>query len=182
MGMRLQLYSLSDGHVAALLADPPLVWDVLGADDPELREEGQAQSQGQAGLDLAPDEVETEDLDKAWHGIHYLLTGSAWEGEGPLGFICQGGRAVGDIDTGYGPARALDAAEVKAIAAALADVDAARLAGRFDPAAMAAQDIYPNIWDEGDEALAYCQQAYASMQAFVARTAQRGYGMLICMG
>lgn len=178
MGMRLQLYSLSNDHVAALLADPPLVWDVLGADDPELRE-GQGQP---GGLDLAPDEVETEDLDKAWHGIHYLLTGSAWEGEGPLGFICQGGRAVGDIDTGYGPARALDAAEVKALAAALADVDAARLAERFDPAAMEAQDIYPNIWDEGDEALAYCQQFYASMQAFIAHTAQRGYGLLICMG
>ena len=180
MGMRLQLYSLSNEHVAAVLTDPPLVWDVLGADDPELREQSQGQSD--LALDLAPDEVETEDLDKAWHGIHYLLTGSAWEGEAPLDFICQGGRAVGDIDTGYGPARALDAAEVKAIAAALADVDAARLAERFDPAAMEAQDIYPNIWDEGDDALAYCQQAYASMQAFIARTAQRGYGLVICMG
>jgi hypothetical protein len=24
------------------------------------------------------------DVDKAWHGIHFLLTGSTWEGEAPL--------------------------------------------------------------------------------------------------
>ena len=31
------------------------------------------------------------DLDKAWHGVHYLLTGTAWEGEPPLNFVVEGG-------------------------------------------------------------------------------------------
>ena len=98
MSMILNLYSLSDAHVHAVLADPPLVWEVLGTRHPALRALGALEQS--SGLDLAQDEVEEASLDKAWHGIHYLLTGSAWEGELPLGFICQGGSAVGDIDLG----------------------------------------------------------------------------------
>jgi hypothetical protein len=40
------------------------------------------------------------DVDKAWHGIHYLLTGTAWEGDPPLDFIVKGGSQVGDVDDG----------------------------------------------------------------------------------
>src|SRR5438270_9992408 len=42
------------------------------------------------------------DVDKAWHGIHFLLTDSDWEGEGPLAFILHGGREINE-DLGYGP-------------------------------------------------------------------------------
>jgi hypothetical protein len=178
MSMILDLYSLSDAHVHAVLADPPLVWEVLGTRHPALRALGQSSS----GLGLAPDEVEEASLDKAWHGIHYLLTGSAWEGELPLGFICQGGSAVGDIDLGYGPARAFSATEVKALDAALAEIDAEKLAERFDPDEMEALDIYPSIWDEDEEALAFCVNEFATLKDFIARTAQRGFGMLLCMG
>jgi hypothetical protein len=178
MSMILNLYSLSDAHVHAVQADPPLVWEVLGTRHPALRALGQSSS----GLDLAQDEVEEASLDKAWHGIHYLLTGSAWEGELPLGFICQGGSAVGDIDLGYGPARAFSAADVKEIDAALAEIDADKLAERFDPDEMEALDIYPSIWNEGEEALAFCVTEYAILKDFIARTAQRGFGMLLCMG
>lgn len=178
MSMILNLYSLSDAHLRAVLADPPLVWEVLGTRHPGLRALGPASS----GLDLAPDEVEEASLDKAWHGIHYLLTGSAWEGDLPLGFICQGGSEVGDIDLGYGPARAFSAADVQAIAAALAQIDADQLAERYDPDEMEALDIYPSIWDDGEEALAFCVSEFATLKDFIARTAGRGAGMLLCMG
>jgi hypothetical protein len=49
----------------------------------------------------SPDDL---DVDKAWHGIHFLLCGQAWESPFPLGFIL-GGEEVGDVDVGYGPAR-----------------------------------------------------------------------------
>ena len=50
--------------------------------------------------------VETDevDLDKAWHAIHFLLAASAWEGEGLRAFLLVGGKELGDVDVGYGPA------------------------------------------------------------------------------
>jgi uncharacterized protein DUF1877 len=34
------------------------------------------------------------DVDKAWHGLHFLLTGSAWEGSFPLNFIAADKRSA----------------------------------------------------------------------------------------
>ena len=47
------------------------------------------------------------DLDKAWHCIHFMLTGSTYDVTQPLGGAVLGGDGVGD-DLGYGPARILD--------------------------------------------------------------------------
>src|SRR5689334_11060249 len=53
------------------------------------------------------------DVDKAWHLIHFLLTGSADEGSGPLANAVIGGQLLGNVDVGgYGPAVYLSAAEV----------------------------------------------------------------------
>jgi hypothetical protein len=35
-------------------------------------------------LSVEPGTVQSMDLDKSWHGIHYMLTGTAWEGTPPL--------------------------------------------------------------------------------------------------
>lgn len=54
-------------------------------------------------------------IDKAWHGIHYLLTKSDWEGEAPRNFIIKGGHDIGaDADE-----RAIYSAELAVIDAAL---------------------------------------------------------------
>lgn len=59
------------------------------------------------------------DIDKAWHGIHYLLTGSAWEiGEG-AGAAVLGGDTIGED----GPARLLSSDTVRAVAAGLEGVE-----------------------------------------------------------
>ncbi|HLN65323.1 MAG TPA: DUF1877 family protein, partial [Symbiobacteriaceae bacterium] len=47
------------------------------------------------------------DVDKAWHGIHFLLNGDPWEGEGPLYDAVLGGDAIGETDGDYGPTRCL---------------------------------------------------------------------------
>src|SRR5262245_61651019 len=62
------------------------------------------------------------DLDKAWHGIHFLLTGSAWDGEEPLCFLVKGGEEIGDEDFGYGPARILSPNQIAAWADSLSAI------------------------------------------------------------
>jgi hypothetical protein len=87
------------------------------------------------------------DLDKAWNALHYLLTGSARDGEGPLAFLLKGGTSVGE-DLGHGPARVFQPAEVAAIADALADVSQYKLLPRFDLKKFEKLEIYPGRWLE----------------------------------
>src|SRR6516225_4790314 len=87
------------------------------------------------------------DVDKAWHGIHFMLTGSDWEGEGPLAFILHGGREI-EEDPGYGPPHGFTSAEVKEINVALQAVDEAALFERANPEEFARMEIYPQIWDK----------------------------------
>lgn len=114
------------------------------------------------------------DIDKAWHGIHYLLTGSACEGDFPLGFIVQGGAVIGEVDVGYGPARGFSAKEVGAIAKALAGLDADAMRARFNPQAMMAAEVYPRIWDRPpaeDDTLGYLTEYYKQLRDFIAGAA-----------
>jgi hypothetical protein len=90
------------------------------------------------------------DMDKAWHCLHFLLTGTSWEGEPPLDFIVKGGVPVGEEDVGYGPARVFTATEVAAIAAALSPIGAKQLLARFDLMQLEALEIYPGRWDAID--------------------------------
>jgi hypothetical protein len=81
------------------------------------------------------------DIHKSWHGLHWLLCQEAWDGPEPLKHAVLGGEEIGE-DLGYGPARLVDAATVRAVAAALAVTSRETLRQRFNPAAMAAAQIY----------------------------------------
>jgi hypothetical protein len=116
------------------------------------------------------------DVEKAWHGIHFLLTGDVAPGKGPLANVVFGRTPIGDEDLGYGPALATDAADVPAIAAALAALTDDELRARFDPAAM--DDIYPNIWDEGDQARDYLIDYLQDVRAFYRDAAAQGHAVI----
>jgi hypothetical protein len=85
-------------------------------------------------------------LDKAWHGLHYLLCEAAEPAPGPLGQAVFGGTEIGD-DMGYGPARYFTAAQTAEIAQALqAPGLETTLRKRFDPDAMEQLGLYPGGW------------------------------------
>ena len=128
-----------------------------------------------------PDVVDRVDIDKAWHGLHFLLTGSAWDGGAPLNFLVAGGRQIGDVDVGYGPARGFNPAEVRTIADSLATVTLDDLRARFDPKAMARQEIYPSIWDGSsvEEAREYLLEYFQVLIDFVAQGANAGRAMIV---
>lgn len=201
MGMALALRTISDDNISKVLADPPLIWRVIAPDDPEIYQHARAEKQKQPGFlarmfGAEPVEIATDvpdlstsngegaetDLDKAWHGIHYLLTGTAWEGAEPLNFILCGGAEVGDVDVGYGPARVFQSEDVKNIATALSGLDDGALRERFNPDEMMSLEIYPEIWDrapEDDDTLGYCIEYVADLRRFLTDAASNSMGIAL---
>lgn len=127
--------------------------------------------------DSEPDN--TIDVDKSWHGIHFILSEIAKGGTTVLESTVLGGEPLGE-DFGYGPARVLTPAEVQAIAAALSGITDGAFAAKFDPVAMEAEEIYPQIWErDGSEALGYLQEFFPSVVAFYAEAAKQGNAVVL---
>src|SRR4051794_11443112 len=122
------------------------------------------------------------DIDKAWHALHRVLTGTTWEGEFPLCFLLDGGEALEEMDTGYGPPRLLPADEVVQIANALGAITEEEFDRRFDPAQMAAEDIYPTgVWDErrGWLLTEWLLPALRNLKRFVSQAARERMAVLV---
>lgn len=117
------------------------------------------------------------DIDKSWHGIHYLLNETAWEGDGILSEVVIGGKELRE-EYGYGPVRYLLKGEVKLIAEALSEVKEEDLIGRFKPEKMKELDIYPTVW-EGKEDLDYLLNNYREMVKYYCEAAEKGNAMLL---
>ncbi|WP_049788377.1 DUF1877 family protein [Isoptericola variabilis] len=65
-------------------------------------------------------------------------------------------------------------AEPPAVADALAGTTVDGLRTRFDPAALARAEIYPEIWDESDVFEAYLAPAFERLRSLYAHAAARG--------
>ena len=168
MSMTLTLVALRDEEIERVVAEPGLALDILLPEDDE------------------PSDIAAVDLDKAWHGIHYLLTGGAWNGEPPLNALVAGGEELVDRDEewGYGPPRAFRSAETVTFGDALDALSNDELSSRFDPVDMLAKEIYPEIWDrdpEDDDTLAYLMENVDELRQFIRRAAAERQGLLIAI-
>jgi len=119
-------------------------------------------------------------LEKSWHGLHYLLSGSVWEGDGPLAFLLAENETIPDSDTGYGPVGLLSADRVRQVHVALSALADDALWNRFDSVKMSAESVYPQIWDEPEADL---RQEYLfyfrELKALVAKAAAQGDALAI---
>lgn len=199
MSMILGLSTLSDTSIDRVLATPALIWRIVAPDDPDILAEALGSSKKKGffarlfrltssprgaapAFDLADGEVTDTDLDKAWHGLHFLFTGSEWEGDPPLNFLASGGTEVGDVDVGYGPARVFRSSEVAAIHKALSELTEDDLRKRFKPDVMMKKNIYPSIWDrdpKDDDALGYLLEYFAVLKKFVSQAADKKVGIVV---
>jgi Domain of unknown function (DUF1877) len=190
MSMIANFRSLSDDDLGALLENPARVEQLLYGDDPFSGTNGEvvslfgdtSQPPSEADSWEQDGDGDELDVDKAWHGIHFLLTGTAWEGSFPLNFIVSGGKEIGDVDVGHGPARALTSEDVRRLDAELEPLTSEEMMRRFDPEQMTRLQIYPEIWDrdpDDDDSLGYLIEYYTDLRDFVRRTAERGHGLLI---
>jgi Domain of unknown function (DUF1877) len=109
-------------------------------------------------------------IDKAWHGLHYLLCGAPEPAPGPLGQAVFGGTEIGE-DQGYGPARYFTPTQVAEIASALQSPSLEReLYARFDAAAMTQMGIYPGVWEPDDHD--WLIEAFHTVRDFYAGASQ----------
>ena len=170
MSMILELRQIEASAIDSLLSDPDQIEELLDLDD-AIYDSGVPQE------NIAPE----IDLDKSWHAIHFLLTGSAWGGEPPFSYLLVGGEEVGDVDVGYGPARVLRPQEVSEFDMALASVSPEDLRNRFDPQAIAREEIYAIDPQRREEELEYIFYYYDILRTFVHDASLAGKGLLIYM-
>lgn len=123
------------------------------------------------------------DLDKAWHGLHFLLTGTADGGTEPACYLLAGGEDLGDDDDVQ--ARLLRPDQVRAMAEHLTALDTGELTRRFDPERMTKLGIYPDvIWkrpEETDAPRGFLLDAFSDLREFVGGVARDGDAIVVCI-
>jgi hypothetical protein len=126
------------------------------------------------------------ELDKAWHGVHYVMCGRPEPDQTLLSQAILGGTDIGDDEegfSGYGPARYFTAAEVAELARTLSrpelETDAA---ARFDPARMAELDIYPG-WDASQSRSdhEWIMDSFRRLRDFYQDAAGKGHAIVTCL-
>ncbi len=131
--------------------------------------------------DGMPDPELDLNLDKSWHAMHYLLTGTAWDVSEGAGAAMLGGDEIGE-DNGYGPARLLTSDTVRVVAAALDAIDVDNLRKRFVPEALAAADIYSAIWTQTDVDFgSYLAPYFVQLRSFYGRASASGQAVLLAI-
>ena len=126
---------------------------------------------------------EALDLDKAWHGLHFLFTGTAEGGAEPACFLLSGGEDTGEDEWGDPVARLLRPEQVRDLAAFLGALTPDELTRRFDPPRMTALKVYPAvIWQRADDAhppLQYLLGAFEDLRVFAAAAAAAGDAVVV---
>jgi hypothetical protein len=116
-------------------------------------------------------------LEKAWHGVHYLLAGTREPGPELRSQAVLGGVELGDDPegfSGYGPARYFRSARVRELSEALHRPEVeAEAAARFDLAKMTQLQIYPG-WRAGDQDKQWLMDAFQRLRDFYSSAATQG--------
>ena len=132
-------------------------------------------------LENRVDDAYSMDIDKAWGGILYLLTGKAFASGSPEDEVDSLNRIFfsaqffdEDMDVGYGPAHYLTPEQVAGIHRKIASLTEADLKARYDTEAMnEEEELYPSLeWNEED--FEYLYSHFQALQSFFATAASRG--------
>jgi hypothetical protein len=144
--------------------------------------QGVANSRGRKTNGEIDESAKPLDIDKSWHGIHFLLTGKSEGGERPLSLALLGGREVPDRNgvMDYGPAMKLTPEEVQEVARALQQVSADEFIGRYSAPAMQKNKIY-SMGQNADDDREYLRHFYEKLVGFYGEAASAEQGMLVCV-
>jgi Domain of unknown function (DUF1877) len=127
------------------------------------------------------------DLDKAWEPLHYLLTGTALEGEEPACYLARGGEELveqlDDEESVYSSIRVLTPEQVAAFGRHLSSLTIDELRHRFDVDRMVELRIYAKRRStkaptDDDRTLDHLIEAFEDLRTFVRETAASGAGAI----
>ena len=132
-------------------------------------------------LENRVDDAYSMDIDKAWGGILYLLTGKAFASGSPEDEVDSLNRIFfsaqffdEDMDVGYGPAHYLTPEQVAGIHRKIASLTEADLKSHYDPEAMNKEEkLYPSL-DWNEKIFDYLYFHFQALQSFFATAASRG--------
>lgn len=129
------------------------------------------------------DESENEslvDIDKSWDGIIFLLTGQSFaNAEHNLVRILFSGQLIDEEqDLGYGPAHYLTPEQVAELNNDISTIKIADLKQKFNPKKMTELEVYPTIWDEGDDAFEYVADGFSTLQNVFADATKNGEAII----
>lgn len=201
MGLTCSLHRASEAEIRRLLGEPDALAGFLYPEDGSTPRVKEVRPKGVLGwlLRLTPIKIEevvpasdadaairppdpdrSIDIDQGWHGLHFLFTGTADEGDEPACYFLRGGENLDD----EGHARALRRDQVRRFAVYLDTVTRAELARRYDPARMTELEIYPDmIWKRpfapNESPLDWLTGCYAEVQQFVKKVAASGDRLII---
>jgi len=93
------------------------------------------------------------DIDKAWDGIIFLLTGQNLENSNhPLTAVLFSGQFIDEEqDLGYGPGQYLTPEQVKELNDKISSITTVELNKKYDAKRMTELEVYPNVWENDDE-------------------------------
>jgi hypothetical protein len=156
MGMRVYFTQVTPTVLTHIIANPWLIDEVYNSRLPELN------------------------LDKAWQGIHFLLTDKADGDNSVFSKAIYGGKLLSQPDFDPDFYYYLTPAEVVEIAKALTAISPDDLKAKYSPVAMNEAQIYPHIWDRAEaEILDYLLGYYVQLVAFYQTAAQEGNALLV---
>ena len=180
MGTRLWLCALTEETIQLLIKDPSRIDAVIErvAKPPPLQSISPAIRLIKRLITRQRTAAEGDnmDIDKAWHGLHFLMTGTAWAGDPPLNFILAGGTEAASEDGST--TRLYLSNELREINRALKSVDRSQLQSAYNPSAMLKLNIYPGIWQRDAHGFEYCIDHLAALKKFIAGAEQSGLGMV----
>jgi hypothetical protein len=119
------------------------------------------------------------DLDKAWHAIHFVLNGTRLGGDPPLDFLVSEGTPIGDVDVGFGPARALSSDAVRHLADALEPIEPREFEQRVNLHQLEEMAIYPGGWQRDGLDVNYVVNNYRALRDLIGRAARDGLGLIL---
>jgi hypothetical protein len=137
------------------------------------------------------------ELDKAWHGIHFLLTKSIDDPK--AAFLLTGGKILRDYNwqENYGidvsDMRAFLSAETVKVNQVLCKSNLKDLKRSYDPGSLFKNNIYPGIWEKRkyytsrfiakyfkvSRSLDYLIYNFEKLQSFISETSEHNKGIII---
>jgi hypothetical protein len=160
MGIIGHLVRIDRARLATFIARPDHAWDYL-------RE-----------LTSVEDAAEHLDLDKTWQGLCLLLHEHI---DGPRRILLGGAKLAGASEqhVGTGPPRYSTPEQVKAAAVDLRALTEQSLRESFDAEEFVGQDVYPDIWSDGNEGIDYLMEYYPALVEFYAAAAASDQAVML---